>query len=140
MKTCRSCVSLNFFYNLLLLLIVPICRSTKSIWHGAGQDWGVSGSSSLSPPGTCNEWRSDSPLAVGLSSKLGDPSSYLLAPQRVHCNKELVVLCVESTSPSSVYRRKRSVPNSVQLKHGLGQEMSPSEYKLLLDTVDQDMD
>merc|ERR1719369_1614868 len=30
--------------------------STKSIWHGAGQEWGVSDSSDLSPPGTCDEW------------------------------------------------------------------------------------
>ena len=121
-------------------MITSYYRPTKSIWHGAGQEWGVSDASDLSPPGTCNEWRSDSPLAVGLASKLGDPSSYLLAPQRVHCNKELVVLCIESTSPSSVYaRRKRSVRQSVGLKHDMGEELSPSEYEELLSLVDQDI-
>jgi hypothetical protein len=121
-------------------VITSYYRPTKYIWHGAGQEWGVSDASDLSPPGTCNEWRSDSPLAVGLASKLGDPSSYLLAPQRVHCNKELVVLCIESTSPSSVYaRRKRSVRHSVGLKHDMGEELSPSEYEELLSLVDQDI-
>ena len=121
-------------------MITSYYRPTKSIWHGAGQEWGVSDASDLSPPGTCNEWRSDSPLAVGLASKLGDPSSYLLAPQRVHCNKELVVLCIESTSPSSVYaRRKRSVRHSVGLKQDMGEELTPSEYEELLSLVDQDL-
>ena len=85
----------------------------KQFWHGAGQDWGVSAPSSVSPPGTCNDWRTDSPLAIGLArdpcrrhlpqcdilrSRLIGHSSYLLAPQRVHCNKKLTVLCVESGS------------------------------------------
>jgi len=70
----------------------------KQFWHGAGQDWGVSAPSSVSPPGTCNDWRTDSPLAIGLASRLISHSSYLLAPQRVPCNKKLTVLCVESGS------------------------------------------
>ena len=89
--------------------------------------------SDLAPLATCNEWRTDSPLAVGLASKIGDQASSLLAPHWVHCNKELVVLCIESTSPSSVYaRKKRSVRDSV------GEELSPEEYRDILDQIDQD--
>ena len=33
-------------------------RPIKSYWHGAGQVWGVSDLSSVSPPGSCDEWRS----------------------------------------------------------------------------------
>ena len=111
----------------LLRLTTYFCRPTKAIWHGSGQEWGGSDSSL----GTCNEWSSDSPLGVGLSTKLGDPSSSLLAPQRIHCNKELVVLCVESTSPSSVYaRRKRETVEEI---------MPSSQYQQMLDLIDQDL-
>ena len=33
-------------------------RPIKSYWHGAGQVWGVSDHNSVSPPGSCDEWRS----------------------------------------------------------------------------------
>ena len=57
-------------------------RPIKSYWHGAGHTWGVSEPSSVSPPGTCDQWRTDSPLAVGLGTKMGDPSLQVLAPHR----------------------------------------------------------
>ena len=111
--------------------------ATKYIWHGAGQEWGAD----LSPRGTCDHWRTASPLAVGLASKIGTQASNLLAPQRVHCNKELVVLCIESTSPSALYaRKKRSTSNTMQLKHSLGEELSSGEYQELLDLIDEDRD
>ena len=106
---------------------------TKNIWHGAGQEWGAD----LSPRDTCDHWRTDSPLAVGLASKIGTQASNLLAPQRVHCNKELVVLCIESTSPSALYARKK---RSVEFKQSLGEELSPGEYQELLDLIDEDTD
>ena len=87
----------------------------KSVWHGLGQAWGGGGEGGgieSSPPGTCGGWRSASPLAVGLAGALGSQGGggSLLAPQRVHCNKELVALCIEATSPSNTFdRRRRSV-------------------------------
>ena len=68
-----------------------------------------------SVPGTCDQWASDSSLAVGkegywgyqlqlptisagLASKIGEPASHILAPHRVHCNKRLIVICVETPS------------------------------------------
>ena len=91
----------------------------KSVWHGLGQAWGGGaeggGGIESSPPGTCGGWRSASPLAVGLAGALGSQGGggSLLAPQRVHCNKELVALCIEATSPSNTFdRRRRSVDAS----------------------------
>ena len=66
-------------------------RPIKSYWHGAGQVWGVSDHSSVSPPGSCDEWRSDSSLAVGLATRLGDPTQSVLAPHRWH--HQLIVRC-----------------------------------------------
>ena len=105
-----------------------------------GAEWRTPSSPSLSPPpGTCDEWRSASPLGVGLASRLGDPASSLLAPHRVHCNKDLVVLCVESTTQSSMHTRTRrsSHLHSVALKHQQGQTLGPREYRELLRLVDQ---
>ena len=84
----------------------------KSVWHGLGQAWGGGGEGGgieSSPPGTCGGWRSASPLAVGLAGALGSQGGggSLLAPQRVHCNKELVGLCIEATSPSNTFDRRR---------------------------------
>jgi hypothetical protein len=92
------------------------------VWHGAGPAWGGGGGGgaqatlppagpSASPaqaaPGSCGGWRSASPLAVGLASALGPRAASLLAPQRVHCNKELVALCIEATSPGTTFDRRR---------------------------------
>ena len=83
----------------------------KSVWHGLGQAWGGGGEGGgieSSPPGTCGGWRSASPLAVGLAGALGGQAGgSLLAPQRVHCNKALVALCIEATSPSNTFDRRR---------------------------------
>ena len=92
----------------------------KSVWHGLGQAWGGGGEGGgieSSPPGTCGGWRSASPLAVGLAGALGSQGGggSLLAPQRVHCNKELVGLCIEATSPSNTFDRRRR--SAVEQKH-----------------------
>ena len=60
------------------------CRSTKSIWHGSGLSWEAGGGPSAAPPpGTCAGWHTDSPLEIGLATSLIDPSSSLLAAQRL---------------------------------------------------------
>ena len=101
----------------------------KSVWHGLGQAWGGGGEGGgieSSPPGTCGGWRSASPLAVGLAGALGSQGGggSLLAPQRVHCNKELVALCIEATSPSNTFdRRRRSADAPVSLEESSKEEM-----------------
>ena len=94
----------------------------KSVWHGLGQAWGGGGEGGgieSSPPGTCGGWRSASPLAVGLAGALGSQGGggSLLAPQRVHCNKELVGLCIEATSPSNTFDRRRRSAGAPHLEH-----------------------
>ena len=107
-------------------------RPIKSYWHGAGQDWGASQPTSVSPPGTCDQWRSDSSLALGLASKLKDPTSHILAPHRVHCNKHLIVICVETpatVSGKSQHRTKRS--------GDMTHHLSASQYNDVLQSVEE---
>ena len=109
-----------------------LSRPIKSYWHGAGQDWGVSQPTSVSPPGTCDQWRSKSPLAVGLASKIGDPTSHILAPHRVHCNKHLIVICVETpatVSGKSQHRTKRS--------GDMTHHLSASQYNDVLQSLEE---
>ena len=131
------------------------CRPIKSYWHGAGQDWGVSVPTSA--PGTCDQWASDSSLAVGkttydllstiyllsiyllsiyylsiptntsgLASKIGEPASHILAPHRVHCNKRLIVICVETPSSGGGNTRIRRSPGDQESL------LSFSQYRDLL--------
>ena len=108
-----------------------LSRPIKSYWHGAGQDWGVSQPTSVSPPGTCDQWRSKSPLAVGLASKIGDPTSHVLAPHRVHCNKHLIVICVETPATSSGNSRHRN-----KREADVSNSLSASQYGDLLKSVE----
>ena len=114
----------GFFYSKPLNFSVS--RPTKSLWHGGGgMSWdratGQHAQHANQPqPGTCNEWRSyfvhaedltknilianifrsSSELAVGFASKLSlEGTDSLLTPYREPCNKQLLLLCVESTSP-----------------------------------------
>ena len=123
--------------------ISTTCRPIKSYWHGAGQDWGVSEPTSV--PGTCDQWASDSSLAVGktrggtgdtnynyqpspgLASKIGEPASHILAPHRVHCNKRLIVICVETPSSGNTNNRIRRSPGEQQQSL-----LSFSQYRDLL--------
>lgn len=50
-------------------------RPIKSYWHGAGQVWGVSDHTSVSPPGSCDEWRSVSAQRSASASTLISLSS-----------------------------------------------------------------
>ena len=101
----------------------------KSVWHGLGQAWGGGGEGGggieSSPPGTCGGWRSASPLAVGLAGALGGQGGggSLLAPQRVHCNKELVALCIEATSPSNTFDRRRRSAGASAIEESSREEM-----------------
>ena len=76
-------------------------------------------------PGTCDQWASDSSLAVGLASKIGEPASHILAPHRVHCNKRLIVICVETPSSGNNNNRMRRSTEDQSL-------LSFSQYRDLL--------
>lgn len=107
----------------------------KSYWHGAGHAWGVSEPTS---PGTCDQWRSDSSLAVGLATKIGDPASHILAPHRVHCNKQLIVICVETPSSGGGgvhHGRDRRRRQAAQDKEEV---LDISEYNNLLKFLDSE--
>ena len=105
-------------------------------------------------PGTCDQWRSDSSLAVGLATKIGDPASHILAPHRfgtriflysmtslflrVHCNKQLIVICVETPSSGGGgvhHGRDRRRRQAAQDKEEV---LDISEYNNLLKFLDSE--
>jgi len=118
----------------------------KSVWHGLGQAWGGGGEGGgieSSPPGTCGGWRSASPLAVGLAGALGSQGGggSLLAPQRVHCNKELVALCIEATSPSNTFDRRRRSADAPAIEESSNEEMLEfSDHMEWLNQMDRSED
>ena len=67
------------------LILYFMSRPIKSYWHGSGpvHHWTGAGlPSSSAPPGTCDQWQSDSSLGVGLATHSTDPTSHVLAPHR----------------------------------------------------------
>jgi hypothetical protein len=79
-------------------------RPVKSVWHGSGLAWeGGTGPGGSSPAGTCQGWQSDSPLEVGLATRLGDATASLLAAQRSVFTEEL------DSDPCSWHLRSRKL-------------------------------
>ena len=82
-------------------------------------------------------------LAVGLAGALGSQGGggSLLAPQRVHCNKELVALCIEATSPSNTFDRRRRSADAPAIEESSNEEMLEfSDHMEWLNQMDRSED
>lgn len=79
----------------------------RKIWHGATNTGKYNEN--------CNDWSSNSPFDYGTGSSIG--SHLLLGQEKISCDKELIVLCVEVKNVNFNTNNENSIVNNKRSKN-----------------------